>query len=75
MIYEIDDIELEVNYSIDWGHPASRDDPGEPAYVDSLEVILGDCDITALLRDSVIAQIEEACFEDAARREKYESMP
>ena len=74
MIYTVDDIELEVNYGINWGYAATREEPGEPAYVDYLEVLLADHDITSLLSNAVLREIEEACFKDAeaAKREDFE---
>lgn len=75
MRYTIDGINLEVNYGIDWGCAATRDDPGEPAYVDYLEVLLGDHDITALLSEGVIREIEEACFKDAEASKEYDFEP
>lgn len=75
MIYTVDDIELEVNYGINWGYAATREEPGEPAYVDYLEVLLADHDITSLLSNAVLREIEEACFEDAKKNREYDFEP
>ena len=74
MIYTVDGIELEVNYGINWGYEATREDPGEPPHIDYLEVLLADHDITALLSNGVLREIEEACFKDAEafKREDFE---
>ena len=70
----IADVELTVNYTIDWGYPATREEPGEPPHVDFLEVLHDEVDITALLSNGVLSEIEEACFADAeaAKREDFE---
>ena len=75
MQYEIDDIELEVNYTINWGYEATREDPGEPPYVEHLEVLLADHDIIALLSNAVIREIEDACFKDAEKNREYDFEP
>lgn len=70
MIYTIDDIELEVNYGVNWGCEATREEPGEPPYVDYLEVLHGEDDITSLLSNAVLNEIEEACIKEAERERR-----
>lgn len=75
MIYTIDDIELEVNYGIQWGYAATREEPGEPPCVDYLEVLLADHDITSLLSSGILREIEKACFEDAKAQLERDAQP
>lgn len=66
MIYTLDEIDLDVSYTVNWGYEATREEPGEPAHIDFLEVRLAGHDITAFLRDSILMEIEDACMEDAS---------
>lgn len=67
---EISDIEFEVDYSIDWGYDATREDPGVPAHICELAVRLADHDVTHVLSQRVLSRIEELCFEHAERERR-----
>lgn len=75
MRYKIDGIPLDIEYTIDWGCPATREEPGQESYVDYLTVSLGDHDITALLSEGVLREIEEACFKDAESSKVFDFEP
>lgn len=67
---EISDIEFEVEYAIDWGYDATREDPGIPAHICELTVRLADHDVTHVLSQRVLNNIEAACIEDAERERR-----
>ena len=61
----IRDTEVDVSYTLVRGCPATREEPGEPDYIEELAVMVGEVDITGLLAKDVLAEIEEACYADA----------
>lgn len=62
---EISDVEFEVDYTVDWGYDATREEPGVPAHICELTVRLADHDVTDVLSARVLNCIEEACFKHA----------
>lgn len=67
---EISDVEFEVEYTIDWGYDATREEPGVPAHICELTVRLADHEVTHVLSQSVLNRIEEACIDHAERERR-----
>ena len=63
-------VPLEVEYTIERGYPATREDPGMLDYIYELYVRLADHDITELLQKEVLDSIERECYDHAAQNEK-----
>lgn len=63
----IEGITLDVEYSIERGYPATREEPGMPDHLDEFAVKLAGHDITELLSKPIITYIEDLCWRDAER--------
>jgi len=60
-------VPLEVEYAIERGYPATREEPGMPDHISELYVRLADHDVLELLAASVVEAIERECYDHAAQ--------
>lgn len=58
-------VPLEVEYTIERGYAATREEPGMPDYIEELYVRLADHDVLELLAASVVEAIEQECYDHA----------
>jgi hypothetical protein len=68
-------VPLDVEYSIERGYPATREEPGMPDCIDTLCVQIADHDITELLASSILSAIEEECYDHAIRNSQDCDLP